>query len=117
MSVEILRQFAIGAIDHRYMGQCPDVMVEGNPESRDPECAVCRALDEVSTPIGETDRGFEVWQGFVDRYGQTVDITQSSLATEDCLWIWPRDNEGIHLSVKNAKTLRDTLDGWLTSVE
>lgn len=41
---------------------------------------------EGSRPV--TERGFGIYADFTDRYGHRVRVQQSSLATEDCAWIF-----------------------------
>jgi Holliday junction resolvase-like predicted endonuclease len=71
-----------------------------------------------------TARGFRIYDEFVDKYHSSVDVVQSSLATDDCVWVLVKSqdpsysNEGaIHLTVENAKRLRKALKEWIKDVE
>ena len=66
-----------------------------------------------------TSRGFEFFADFRDRYGSRVRVQRSSLATEECVWIFADDNQqGIaepspHLTVVQAEAVRDALDAFV----
>lgn len=66
-----------------------------------------------------TSRGFDLYADFRDRYDSRVRVQKSSLAFEDCAWIFVDDNrQGIkepsaHLTVEMAKTVRDALDAFI----
>lgn len=44
-AISVLVAHARGIVSHNYTGDCPDT-VEG-PDSRDPHCPVCRAIDAI----------------------------------------------------------------------
>lgn len=58
---EVLRLFAIGGVDHRWAGKCPDALGGFSADARDPECPVCQALTVLHNPAqqppvrGDTD--------------------------------------------------------------
>lgn len=57
---DVLRQHALGLIHHEAQGLCPDP-VQG-PAMRDPQCAVCRALDTAPTVTAEqVEAGLWAW--------------------------------------------------------
>jgi hypothetical protein len=65
-----------------------------------------------------TDRGFANYAEFDDVYGAKVTVRQSSLATDDCVWIFTKggtdDNDGaIHLNVEKTVQLIAALSEWL----
>lgn len=72
-----------------------------------------------------TERGFSIYADFTDRYGHRVRVQQSSLATEDCAWIFcnrgERDPEGYepspHLTVEQARLVRDALSEFIAEFE
>lgn len=59
-----------------------------------------------------TERGFVIYDELTDRYGHEVRVQQSSLATEDAVWIFC-DAEAPHLTVKMAARVRDALDAFI----
>jgi len=59
-----------------------------------------------------TDRGFTIYDQFDDRYGHSVRIQESSLATEPCVWIFPLGGAA-HLTLDQAKRVRDALDTFI----
>lgn len=67
-----------------------------------------------------TQRGFITYDEFPDSYGAEIVVRESSLATEDCLWVFTegggvRGNNGsCHLNAAQAVRLRNALDTWLT---
>jgi hypothetical protein len=61
-----------------------------------------------------TERGFEDFCSFRDVYGSRIVVRQSSLATEDCVWIFAQDNPhqeypAPHLNVEQAKIVAEAL--------
>lgn len=66
-----------------------------------------------------TDRGFRIYTEFTDRYDHEVRVQQSSLATEDCVWIFGDGAPEVrspHLTVDMAVKVRDALDTWIKEV-
>ena len=59
-----------------------------------------------------TDRGFTIYDQFTDRYGKQVTITESSLATESCVWIHSSGGAP-HLTVEQARRVRDALGAFI----
>lgn len=72
-------------------------------------------IERASNAISFTSRGFGVYADFTDRYGNNFTVQQSSLATEDCVWVGGADPRG-HLTVEMATRVRDALTGWLQDV-
>ncbi|MCT9932427.1 hypothetical protein N5079_19690 [Planotetraspora sp. A-T 1434] len=77
-------------------------------------------LDTASAPDAErkyTPRGFRIYAEVTDRYGSRVSVQESSLATEDCVWIFAKndrdENPSPHLTVDNARVIRDALAEFL----
>lgn len=73
-----------------------------------------------------TERGFEVFAVFNDRYNNGVRIQESSLAEEPCVWIFcdagPTHDAKIvppspHLTLDQARIVRDALDAFLKKNE
>lgn len=75
-------------------------------------------------PESYTERGFADYVTLTDRYGNYVIVRQSSLADEDCVWIfcnrsdkWPADldspDPSPHLTVDMARQVRDALDEFI----
>lgn len=73
-----------------------------------------------------TQRGFQDYCELVDRYGSTVTVRQSSLASEPCVWIFSKKDgqDGVfhlgkwqayspHLTVEQAKRVRDALQRFI----
>lgn len=64
-----------------------------------------------------TDRGFLVASTpYAPYQGDPVDaltVQESSLATENRLWVGPRNGERLHLNVETATWLRDRITEWL----
>lgn len=72
----------------------------------------------------ETGRGFGIYAEVTDRYGSRVRVQQSSLAFEDCVWIFADENPDPnyehphpHLTVEQAKAVRDGLDQFIREAE
>lgn len=68
-----------------------------------------------------TLRGFDVYEEFKDYYGADIRVQKSSLATEDCVWIFTKggtdNNDGaLHLSKSQAIKLMTGLIEWLSEV-
>lgn len=66
-----------------------------------------------------TDRGFTTYDQLRDHNGTLVVVRQSSLATEDCVWIFSEDHETgdrrpPHLNVEQATRVRDALDAFIS---
>lgn len=89
-------------------------------------------------PIGKTDRGFEDYANFKSTYGHEVTVRESSAAMAPHVWVFgegevhlrddPRPfpgipfgianaSMGLHLTVEQAKILRDGLDDFIERVE
>lgn len=74
-------------------------------------------------PVNYTERDFPIWADFKDRYNADVTVITSSLAFEDCVWVFvkgddTKDNDGaIHLTVEQATVLIDALTAWRESVD
>jgi hypothetical protein len=66
-----------------------------------------------------TPRGFVIYDKFADQNGHGVRVQQSSLATEDCVWIFCEDVTGKpwgltpHLTVDQAIRVRDALTAFI----
>lgn len=66
-----------------------------------------------------TSRGFRIYAELTDRYGSTVRVQESSLATEECVWIFCENGHpqytktGVapapHLNRDHARIVRDAL--------
>lgn len=75
------------------------------------------------SPIGYTERGFADYAKFVDTYGATVTVRQSSAATADRVWVFVRgegdsDNDGAaHLNKRQAIELVRALQEWIATAE
>lgn len=78
-------------------------------------------------PIGYTSRGFANYAEFVDTYGATVTVRESSAAFVDRVWVFikkddvdPTDalNDGAaHLSRSQAVELVRALQEWIDQAE
>lgn len=99
-------------------------------------------------PERHTERGFGIYADITGQHGNSVRVQQSSLATDDCAWIfcdhseqgtrdrdrflsrWPGRFDGIdldelaaflsptpHLTVSQAKQVRDALDEFIREHE
>ena len=56
------------------------------------------------TPV--TSRGFAMYADFLDYYGSRIRVQQSSLATEDCVWIFcDKEDMSPHLTRDMAKQM------------
>ena len=74
--------------------------------------------------VGQTERGFTIYDEFIDRYGKNIRVQESSIATEHCVWI---QNEivvvdGIplgnaHLTVEMAKRVIKALKEFVKESE
>lgn len=71
--------------------------------------------DNRTNSIDRTERGFGIYADFTDRYGERFTVQQSSLATEDAVWVGAHEKRG-HLTVEMALHVRDALAGWLQDV-
>lgn len=66
-----------------------------------------------------TDRGFAIYDEFVDRYGSEVRVQKGSLASEPTVWIFAKCHadacgpDAAHLTVEQAKRVRDALDAFI----
>lgn len=79
------------------------------------------------SPISHTQRGFANYAEFVDTYGATVTVRQSSAATADRVWVFidkktDRDLEdanhgAAHLSKPMAIELVRALQEWIETAE
>lgn len=78
------------------------------------------------SPISYTERGFADYANFVDTYGATVRVRQSSAALVDRVWVFidkktdPGDdsNDGAaHLSKPQAIELVRALQEWIATAE
>jgi len=63
-------------------------------------------------PAYVTPRGFTGYADLTDRYGASLRVQGSSLATEPCVWIFAETGSA-HLTVEQARTVRDALTNWL----
>jgi hypothetical protein len=64
--------------------------------------------------IGYTERGFTVYDEFTDRYGGSVTVQESSLATEPACWIFHHGGGGaIHLTVDQASRVCEALQAFI----
>ena len=69
-----------------------------------------------------TPRGFGIYAEIRDKYGAKVRVQQSSLATDDCVWIFAddspeMDNPSPHLNVEQARAIRDGLTAFIEEHE
>lgn len=67
---------------------------------------------------GESPRGFTIYDEFDDQRGSKVRVQKSSLATDDCLWIFTQDqlateDRPAHVNVDQAAWLRDALTAFI----
>lgn len=77
------------------------------------------------SPISYTPRGFADYAKFVDTYGATVTVRQSSAATADRVWVFIKSglhagavNDGAaHLSKPQAIELVRALQEWIATAE
>jgi hypothetical protein len=65
--------------------------------------------------LAPTERGFMRGE-FKDRYGKYCSIQQSSIATEDCIWLGV-DNERMHLTQQMAADLIPLLQHFVETGE
>lgn len=69
-------------------------------------------------PTTYTPRGFAIYAEFVDSYGSTVRVQESSSASGPHAWIFQENaEEGVdtpHLNVPQAQALRDALDEFIS---
>ena len=73
-------------------------------------------LPELIVPSDEPKynaRGFRVYTKFTDTYRMGVDVTQSSLATEDRVWLHVGSHGSAHLNLQQAIWVRDALAEWV----
>lgn len=84
-------------------------------------------------PESFTSRGFANYCDVTDRYGNEVIVRKSSLASDNCVWIfcnagpdWPRVPDPLggtviepspHLTVDQARQVRDALDEFIRDYE
>lgn len=67
-----------------------------------------------------TERGFRIYLRTNDLYGTAIRVQESSLATEECVWIFTGTNEhhsSLHLNYEQAETLISALSEWMEDVE
>lgn len=70
-----------------------------------------------------TSRGFAIYDEFVDLYGHKVRVQKSSYAAEPAVWIFAEegpcevDPASPHLTVEQAKRVRDALDAFISEEE
>lgn len=76
------------------------------------------------SPVGYTFRGFADYASFVDTYGATVTVRQSSSAMVDRVWVFIKNdssrdvNDGAaHLSKQQAIELVRALQEWIATAE
>lgn len=71
--------------------------------------------------VSRTERGFADYAEVEDSYGQKVTVRQSSAAGEDAVWVFCEKIEGTsgtpHLSVENAREIRDGLNRFIREVD
>lgn len=68
-------------------------------------------------------RGLMLWgEGREHGYSHTFEVSDSSIATKRCCWIFIRgENDGrrgdpsLHLDENGAREMRDALDAWLAA--
>lgn len=64
-----------------------------------------------------TERGFRIYAEIADRYGSSVTVQKSSLASEDCVWLFATNrairDAAPHLNVMQARVIRDALDEFI----
>ena len=67
----------------------------------------------------ETPRGFAVYDEFTDKYRNQVRVQKSSLATDDCVWVFAHpegdstESASPHLNVEMAARLRAALGEFI----
>ena len=74
-----------------------------------------------------TQRGFDTYDEFEDRYGSTITVRKSSLAFEDAVWIFCKNGPGFgdvagedgspHLTVEHAQRLINALQTFINESE
>lgn len=66
-----------------------------------------------------TDRGFAIYDEFIDLYGREVRVQKSSYASEPAVWIFATDSvHGYpHLTIDQAKRVRAALDVFISESE
>jgi hypothetical protein len=70
-------------------------------------------------PESYTERGFANYVTLTDKYNSEVTVRKSSLATDDCVWIFASNpDQGYkepspHLNVEMAVKVRDALDEFI----
>lgn len=62
---------------------------------------------------GTTERGFAIYDRFFDQKGTEIHVQKSSLANEPCVWIFSTAL-GAHLTIEQAKRVRDALDTFIS---
>lgn len=72
--------------------------------------------------IGETQRGFTVYDEFTDTHGNRIRVQESSSASGVRCWIFASgksasENPSPHLDIEQAKRLRDALDAFIRSAQ
>jgi hypothetical protein len=84
-------------------------------------------MDRITNIAGTTERGFAIYVEFVDTYGSNVRVQESSAASEPKVWIFCDRSRGYasddlggdrqaatpHLSVEQARCVRDALDEFI----
>jgi hypothetical protein len=73
-------------------------------------------LGEAPEPPERTARGFGHYLTAQDTYGKRLDVTESSVADYDAVWIYA-DEGAAHLDAGNAVAVRDALNSWLHSID
>lgn len=68
-------------------------------------------------PVEYTARGFAVWARFTDLYGGEFTVQRSSLAREPAVWVGLSIERRGHLSVDQARIVRDALTAFLADAE
>lgn len=77
-------------------------------------------MPETTPARRETPRGFAVYDEFTDKYGNRVRVQKSSLATDDCVWVFAHpegdsaENASPHLTVEMARRLRAALGAFIS---
>jgi len=74
-------------------------------------------MPERSPDMRHTNRGFAIWEFPNADYRvepeRTVTVQESSLATEQRVWVGYSDGERMHLTIDAARELKDALSAWL----
>lgn len=64
-----------------------------------------------------TQRGFRIYKRTKDIYGKSLDVVESSLATDTAVWIFGADEAGIQVNREGAREVIDGLTAFLAHTD